>query len=179
MPTRLNGQNAAQFFEGFHQAAFRLETLDHYSVPAEAEAYERFLRGEPAPASNNEDWCKLIRRNVEAGKVMERVHIISIPLTQYVRFEIEWGYVHNQAAGEKIYLVDRSKVPEPEASFCDFWLFDDEALLLMSYDRDGKFIGIDLEDRPTVVSSYRKAATVVKSLSAPLDKFLRQNRLTE
>ncbi len=178
MPTELDLKEFASLFEHFRQSAFRLETLDHYLVPQEEMLYAQFLRGETPPPSGNEDWCQLVRRNIRAGKVMERVHVVPTPLSQYVKFEIAWGYVHNAAAGEKVYLLNRSDLTEGKAALGDYWLFDDNTLVLMEYGEDGRFIGVSRESDPTTVARYVEAACVLKSLSMSLGEYLDKNPIT-
>lgn len=178
MLTKLDLKEFGQCFEDFRHKAFRLETLDHYLVPEEEGIYARYLKGETPPPSVNEEWCQLVRRNTQSGKCMERVHVISIPPSQYLKFEIEWGYVHSTAAGEKVYLLNRRNVPESKAAPRDYWLFDDRTLVLMEYDQNGKFLGARRESDPAVVATYREAGYVLKSLGIPLAEYLETNPIT-
>jgi hypothetical protein len=159
-------------FQSFKERAFRLETLDLYSVQEEAENYRRFLKGDRPPASNNEEWCQLIKGNVTAGKVMERIHVVSVPLTPYVKFEIDWGYVHSRAAGEQIRMLDRTRVPKELGSVRDFWLFDEKVLVFMCYQKDGAFVGAEIENDPGVISEHIMIERRLLSLSLPLGEFL-------
>jgi hypothetical protein len=173
--TKLGLKEFGRLFEDFRRTAFRLETLDSYLVPEEEEIYARFLKGETPPPSVNEDWCQLVRRNTRSGKSMERVHVISNPPSQYVKFEIAWGYAHSAAAGEKVSLLDRRNVPEDKAALSDFWLFDGRLLVLMEYDQDGRFLGVNRETDPAVVATHVDAARVLQSLSFPLSQYLEKN----
>lgn len=178
MPTKLELKEFGHLFEGFRHSAFRLETLDNYLVPEEEGIYARFLKGETPPPSVNEDWCQLVRRNTRSGKSMERVHVISIPPSQYVRFEIGCGYVHSAAAGEKVYLLNRRSLPADQAALRDYWLFDDRLLVLMEYDQDGRFLGVSRESDPAAIAKYVKAGCALMSLSIPLSEYLEKNPIT-
>src|SRR4051794_34587810 len=87
-------------FESFKRSAFRLESLDHYSVPEEAVDYHRFLRGEELPTSTEDEWAQFVKKSVAQGKFIQRVHVVPAQLTPYLRYEIEWGYLYSSVAGE-------------------------------------------------------------------------------
>jgi len=176
MSVPLDIRDFAKLFRNFTRSAFRLETLDVYSVPEEKDSYQRFLRGEAPPASHNEEWCGLIRENIEAGKTMERVHIVPSPLPPYLKFEIDWGYVHGIAAGEKVQLLERTQLPEEMSAMKDFWLFDDDTLVLMRYDEEGRFLGAELEREPKVVAQHVRVRARLLSLSLPLEQYLVKHR---
>jgi hypothetical protein len=177
MSVPLDIREFSKFFRHFSRSAFRLETLDSYSVPEEAESYRRFLDGQTPPVSNNEEWCQLIRENFDAGKAMERVHLVSSPLTPYLRFEIDWGYVHSSAAGERIHLLDRTKVSAEIASMKDFWLFDDSILVLMHYDENGSFVGVERENEPRVIAAHVRARALLLSISVPFEQRVAKDRI--
>ena len=133
-------------FRSLEREAFRLETLDDYSQSGGVDAYRAFLAGEPQPELyKSAAWVRTVRNATEAGKRMYRVHIVSRPLTDYLRFELGWGYVRNQEAGEEFYILDTTEQPNPLAGVPDFWMFDESFAVTMRYNGAGKFLGADLE----------------------------------
>jgi hypothetical protein len=137
MRAPLSSSEFSSFFDQFRLNAFRLEILDVYSVVQEARDFERFLCGKPLPESKNELWCERVAQLVRSHRIIKRVHALTYPLSSYVKFEIEWRYVYNAAAGEEIYLVDREVVADHISGTSDFWLFDDDLLVVMEYDKMG------------------------------------------
>lgn len=95
---------AAEFAEKFHQfrySAFRLETLQSYGNSAEDADFEAFVAGRPRPKNpGHEQWQAMVRATVHAGRIIQRVHVVTEPLSQYMRLELTWGYGLNAAAGE-------------------------------------------------------------------------------
>ena len=71
---------------------------------------------------------------------MSRVHLIESPVSKYLKFELE-AYKLNSKVGENIYLLDKDKYDN--TINYDFWLFDDEIVLKMTYDKNGSFIKIE------------------------------------
>jgi len=85
------------------------------------------------------------------------------PLTDYMRWELSWGYALNVAAGEDIGVVGvpvGQHWPEgiPQR---DFWLFDAIELYDMHYDPDGMWLGVEHVTDPARIAAacrWREAA---------------------
>ncbi|ANS64051.1 hypothetical protein SLINC_1827 [Streptomyces lincolnensis] len=132
-------------FDSFQHEAFRLETLDDYSSSGSVDAYRLFLDGQDKPADYNADWLDEIRSYVGSGRRMYRVHVLTRPLSPYLRFELGWGYTTNATAGEKFFILDVTEQPNPlPPDLEDFWLFDSTTAAPMHYSQDGKFLGADV-----------------------------------
>jgi hypothetical protein len=140
------------------RSAFRLELLDHYNVETDGGDFRRYLRGEPAPTpERKQPWLDRLRRDRAAGILRRRVHVLSTPLTDYLRYECEWGYAPNVAAGEDISIVDLAERPRPEGLVDhDFWLIDDRHAIRMHYDERGRFLGAEPLDEAQL-PRYRRA----------------------
>jgi hypothetical protein len=134
----LDGEDWARYFRDFQRSAFRLETLPQYLVEPERESFARFkATGELPPKGHNEAWHATIRTNLAEGRVMQRVHVLTSPLSDYLRYEFAWGYAGNVAAGEDIRILDLAQAPDPGLPDWDFWLFDETAVVRMNYEADG------------------------------------------
>ncbi|WP_255308212.1 DUF6879 family protein [Streptomyces marincola] len=129
-----------ELFDSFRREAFRLETLDDYSGSGSTDAYQAFLAGEKKPDSYNSDWISEVSGHVGEGKRIYRVHVLSRPLTPYLRFELGWGYRTNATAGEDFFILDVTDSPNPVAGIGDFWMFDEKFSVPMEY-RDGTMTG--------------------------------------
>jgi len=123
--------------QNFERSAFRLETLPEYNVPQEAEMVARFKRGEPVDLPDDHPWLERVRHHCRAGKLMRRVRVVTYPLTDYLRMEMAW-YRKSVAAGEDI------RITETRLSG-DFWLFDDQTVVVLHYDSEGRFTGTTTE----------------------------------
>src|ERR1039458_1779252 len=119
-------EQLAEGFTGlFKHRVFRLETLDYYYAPNEREPYARFLAGEPVNPAWREPWKWNVHRIRESGRTIERVHVVTEPVSDYVRFSLLHGYPANVEAGESVRILSREKALEAQISDVDFWLFDD------------------------------------------------------
>ncbi|MBD0707206.1 MULTISPECIES: DUF6879 family protein [unclassified Streptomyces] len=128
----------------FDREAFRLETLDDYSKSGGVDAYRAYLAGEPQPeAYKAAGWTKTVEKATRAGKRIYRVHILSRPLTDYLRFELSWGYRRNMAVGEEFFILDTTGGENPLPDAPDFWLFDERTVGAMEYDAEGAYLGAE------------------------------------
>ncbi|MEV6729361.1 DUF6879 family protein [Streptomyces sp. NPDC051364] len=149
-----------ELFETFTREAFRLETLDDYSKSGNVDAYRAFLAGEPQPADYNEAWVSELRSHTSKGKRVYRVHILSRPLTPYLRFELGWGYRKNATGGEEFFILDTTEQPNPLEGVPDFWLTDSRTPGVMNYSEDGAFLGAEIlpDERAVEFTAYRDTA---------------------
>ncbi|MFF3554364.1 DUF6879 family protein [Streptomyces tsukubensis] len=147
-----------KLFSDFRREAFRLETLDDYSGSSDPEMIRAFLAGEPQPDDYNQEWADEVRGNVDSGKRMYRVHILSRPLTDYLRFELGWGYRKNAVAGEEFFILDITDRPNPLEGVPDFWMFDESSVVSMNYGESGRFLGAESHPDPAEWTAHRDLA---------------------
>jgi hypothetical protein len=151
----LDDQRFTELFTSFTDSAWRLETLDAYSVAYEEEAYKAFLEGDLSLIHERpSSWIdEVIIPAVETGRDIGRVHVIErltdedgkLALGDYLRFEFEW-YKRNRAAGEDIriaWVKPRKWIKNVRKRGRDFWLFDEDTdhaqVMEMHYEPDGSF----------------------------------------
>jgi hypothetical protein len=162
----LDGEEWAARFKTFRTEAWRLEVLPQYLVPQEAEELAAFKAGARFPGPYEDSWMDMVRtRNVG------RVHIVTRPLSDYLRFEFERYYQHQAAAGEDIRILDVTDRPNPLPEVQDFWMFDSATVVLMHYHPDGRQISRELyEGDPTPFVDYRRIAV---EASVPFLEYVR------
>jgi hypothetical protein len=168
-------EDLGQRFASFRRTAFRLETLPQYHVDEddEARAFKRFCDGQPVPDPvTDRAWPTFVRSATAAGKSVQRVRVVRRPLSQYVRFELEWGYPANEAAGEEIRILELG--PDgamPELPGHDFWMFDGLIVVRLEYDDGGRFI------RPVApsdnASRYGRCRDAVMRRAVPFGQYRR------
>lgn len=155
-----SSKSIGELFDTFEREAFRLETLDDYGKSGSVDAYRAFLSGEPQPDDYNADWVAELRSHTSAGKRVYRVHILSRPLTPYLRFELGWGYRKNATGGEEFFILDTTEAPNPLEGVEDFWLFDGVTPVVLHYDGAGAMTGQETisGDRAREFAGYRDIA---------------------
>ncbi|MFE7192288.1 DUF6879 family protein [Kitasatospora sp. NPDC057541] len=166
----LDGTEFGRLFESFQHTAFRLETLDLYDVEEEREEFEAFLAGDPMPP----EWADnpWVRSMTDHGKTVARVHVLTSPLTDYLRYELA-AYPGNITAGETIGIIDRADQRVAGLPDHDFWLFDDTDVYRMHYTTDGKFIGA--EKLPAEATpEYLRYREIAESHAVPFAEYWQQ-----
>jgi hypothetical protein len=162
-----------------------LETRDLYTVPQEEEWFAQFRRGHgiPALSPENDSWLKLINEHYRQGKRMQRVHILSHPLSEYCRFELAM-YAQSVAAGEEIRILDRTELfkvlsaqyldsGKLSALQTDFWLFDRRVVVVLDYDDKGRFLRTRDATDP---NPYMEIAEFTLTHSVHLDEYLARTK---
>ena len=175
----LSPTDFGRMFETFDRDAFRLETLAKYDVPFEAAALERFVNGQPLPPTRVGElasWDALIVKAVSGGKTLRRVHVLSHPLTPYLRFEIEWGYCYTATLGEQIRLLPDPDLELSKTASEDFWLFDDSLSVFLRYSPTGGYLGADTDDDPATIERCRRVRDATWARSISLSDYLARTR---
>jgi len=167
------GDEWSSMFRSFTRAAFRLETLQAYAEPSEADAFARFLRGEPPPPMWMSEWCSMVKNHIASGRAMRRVHVVNLPLGDYLNFEIRWGYLKTSEAGEDIRLIDRATLsPEVERiTREDFWFFDGSTVMINDYTPAGTLYQARITRDPALVSRYAEREREVWERAVSFKKF--------
>lgn len=163
----------------FTRRVFRVETLDYYDAPNEHEPYARFLAGKPDDQAWREPWKEIVREHRSAGRTMQRVHVVTEPVSDYVRFELLRGYPASVEAGEDIRILGRQAAIRAGLSSTDFWLFDDHLAARLAYDRDGKVANVFMERDPAFVSWYRAFRDTALQISIQLADYVTEHNITE
>ena len=158
----------SRLFDQFEHTAYRLETLQTYREPTEAEPLEAFLDGrQPQVHPGKRSWMAFVREARARGRIMQRVHAVVEPLSDYLRFEIGWSYELNVEAGEDVRILP---APWPEdLPQADYWLFDSRVLVRMVYDPSGQMTAAQLISNPAEVvnACYWRDAALHSALPYP------------
>lgn len=152
-PAELRGM-----FGTCHTSAWRLEA-GSYKLGYEAPELERFMAGNPVPPPDVSwwrPWLDRVRGFKEQGKQIGRVRIDDVPLSAYQRWQ-HWAEPWHTDAGEDIRHMPRPRAVAIGLPSYDFWLFDDDRLVLMLYDAAGEIAGrvlIERKDASNVVAQH-------------------------
>lgn len=166
--------NAPGFDDHFEHAEvniFRLETLPCYGNSGEDPALAAFEAGEPHLITpGKRAWITLVRDRTAAGCTMQRVHVVREPITDYLRFELTWGYQPNVDAGEDIRIVPvlpGDPWPRGLPERTDFWLFDFSVLYALRYDPNGSWIAAEQVTERAAIQQARRWRETAIQLATP------------
>jgi hypothetical protein len=172
----VNGINLLDMYSRATEEALRVEAQQRYAVPAEDEQFRAFTEGRPMPSDPHVDRSmQIIRAATARGCRIRRVHVVDLPLTMYLRYELV-AYRENLEAGEEVGIAVRSWHPDLAELTEDFVLFDPgsdhSAVVWMRYDDRGQLTGLAYSDKPAdlaLAAGYREAAL---AHAVPLREFM-------
>lgn len=140
----LIGDDYYNLVTGFKKSHFRLQVQPVYKVGWEQEDFQQFLK--TGRREVNPDSPEFIKHRElrAAGKISQRVYVVTPPLTDYQRYV--FGYYHYSAlAGEDLRVIDLSRGPNPGLPDYDFILLDEKTVVKLHYEKDdGTYIGREL-----------------------------------
>ncbi|MDE1864971.1 MAG: hypothetical protein KGH77_06135 [Candidatus Micrarchaeota archaeon] len=191
MQTELFGQELEEKMEGLLNSAkthvFKLELLDSYSDAFDDERHELnyyISNGEEISGNrlynSNGAWYNTIKKLTESGVKFIRIHVVTQPLTQYLRFEIE-SYKISQKMGEEIFFLDRkvyeSMKKRTKLDMKDLMIFDYDNILFNNFEvGDGncakRFDGCTLIADNKVVKEYSQFYRLLLNRAVPMNEFL-------
>jgi hypothetical protein len=170
----LNEDQLGEFIDThFTDDLFRLEKLENYELGSDGGDFRRYLQGEARPTAEGRGaWLERLRGEEAAGRHSRRVHVVKPPLGEYLRYECEWGYVYNAAAGEEIRIFDLGAADWPRdlRETPDFFLIDDRYALLMDYDERGRFVGATV-GTDQQLASCRRIRDLVWQAATPFEEW--------
>lgn len=112
----------------------------------------------------------LVREAVASGARVHRVHVVDLPLSDYLRYELA-VYPENIAAGEDVRIADRAAHPGLTELRTDFWLFDDSVVVWLRHGGDGDLIGCDLSQDPADIRRCQEQRDLALIHSSSFEEF--------
>jgi Family of unknown function (DUF6879) len=166
----------AELFGTFRESAFRLETLQYYVLAEDEPRRRAFREGRPLPPRPGKtDSMRLVRDAVARGRRVRRVHVVDLPLSDYIRYELA-VYPENVAAGEDVRIARRAAHPGLGKLDTDFWLFDagtdHAAVVWFRYTPGGDLITREYSDDPGDVGLARDQQDLALAHSVPITEFM-------
>jgi hypothetical protein len=144
----LTGQDFFDLFRTFAHTAYRLEVRESYY---EKEQLGQFVARVPVDLSYMEDWLALMVRLKVEGKRVERVRVVSRPLSDYSRYGL-WLSQYNIQSGEDIRYLDR--VDAAGLPDHDYWLLDSSRLYIVRFTDTDELLGAEPVEDPVAVVQH-------------------------
>ncbi|MFC0438739.1 DUF6879 family protein [Kutzneria buriramensis] len=156
MTERLDRSGFQALVTGFERSAWRLEIQGWYDEPDEGELVAQWLAdGDPAPTLTwFADWPAWIAEQGRAGKRFERVRVLTDPLTDYLRWQLDVITEPAIAAGEDIRVLPAAAAADLELGGQDFYILDDRQVAVLDFD-GGQVIGARLLDSAADMATFR------------------------
>ncbi|MGP3924481.1 DUF6879 family protein [Streptomyces sp. 8N616] len=151
-------------------SAVHLEMRDGYmtSDPAYIAWQEGKLTDPVGGDPEFEEWLTRVRAATDRGVVIRRARVFSVPVSDYIKFE---HYVSdaNVKAGEQIRWLPRRRATDIAFPGNDFWVFDNELVLVLHFTGDGESAPdwMELTTDPKILSLCTSAFEAVWERAIP------------
>jgi hypothetical protein len=156
---------------------FKLETLQIYEPTPGLQEFQKgeiekarrlmkeFLLSDPAYP------YEMIKKQ---GIKFIRLHIIDLPLSNYLKFEIE-SYKISAQLGEQIFFIKRENLKDLNLTLelKDFLMFDEKIVIVHQYDPQGVWQSSYLIEDPEEIAKYVSLKKILMTKATPMKEFLR------
>lgn len=136
--------------------------------------FEQFLAGQPVPppeVSWWRPWLDMICVMTQEGKRIGRVRILAEPPSDYQRWELWAAHWHTQA-GEQIGYLSRSRAAAAGLpTGHDWWLLDEQTVIIMRFDDVGRIASKELVADPSIVAQHREWRDLAVRHAIPAEEF--------
>jgi len=147
----LDANELGALLSGVRRASWRWECQPQYAV--DADELNAWLAGEPVDVDEDRPWLTYVRGLRARGIPFERVRVLDTPPTTYQR----WIFAtteSNVIAGEDIRWLDRDEAVQHRMPTYDFYVFDEDRVAILNFDRDVTLLGITVDDDPETVATH-------------------------
>jgi hypothetical protein len=160
---------------------FRLQMLNEYRVEGERGFVEKAAQGsmkEIFDEPSSIEWFSMLKDKQAKGVKNINLQVIDLPFTDYIRYEAAY-MLKSEEFGRESFFVERKEVADLVSGFEDYWMFDRKSVLLMKYDKDGRYLSKDVEvGDPSKVKRYVELEDKLLKIALPLRTFLKKNGIT-
>ncbi|WP_282703784.1 DUF6879 family protein [Streptomyces sp. CC219B] len=126
-----------ELFRDCQRTAVHLEARDAYSKTDSA--FVDWKAGRSIdPAERWAAWHGIVSEAVSRGVEVRRARIVSMPVSEYIRFEHSVTEGLNIAAGERVRWLPRREASDLLIPGNDYWLFDSRLVYLNHFDGEGE-----------------------------------------
>jgi len=160
------------------KAIFRLEIIPEYNVPEDVILFENGKQGKFEFDADARKWLHNLKSTKERNVNIQRVRVVPLPFPEYIKYEIEF-WKHSIPNGEEIFFLESKEYEniiknldfEPK----DFWLFDDEILIIFHYDETGNFVKEKLISNEEMIKKHAELKKELLKRAIPMEEFLKKN----
>lgn len=151
------------------RSSWRWECQGDYRV--DHQKVQGWLSGESRENEEAREWVRFIGGLRQSGIPWERVRMLTEPLSDYLAWMLantDW----NINAGEDIRWIKESKARELGAPDYDFYIFDDNRVVIMHFDEEKVLTGAEVVDEEDVVAEHRAWRDTVWPHAVPHREYL-------
>ncbi len=156
---------------------FRLEAIPEYNVSEDLISFEKWKQGKADLDQASINWLENLNKTKERRVKMQRVRVVPLPLSDYVKYEIDF-WKHSTQNGEEILFLEEKEYERLIQSLNfkpkDFWMFDDRVLIIFHYDKTGNFVREELVTDEIIIKHHIDLKHKLLQHAIPMKEFLRK-----
>ncbi|WP_405938078.1 hypothetical protein OG338_16700 [Streptomyces sp. NBC_00726] len=155
------------------RSAVHLELRDTYEGYDDGGRFAEWKREGGITPAFEEDfraWTGLVREAVARGVEMRRVRVVSVPVSEYIRFEYEATHL-NQEAGEQVRWLPRTEAATLLVPGADLWIFDDRAIRFGHFTGDGALVRNEMCHDASVIAQCSESFETIWQRATPHELF--------
>jgi hypothetical protein len=171
LPPLLDREGWTELFGSATTSLDHLELRDAYGVDTESPAYLHWRENQDKPRPPRESyWQGLVADTVARGVIIRRLRVVSLPPTDYIRFE-HAGTWQTVEAGEDVRWLPREDAAGLLVPSNDFWLTDRERIMFNLFDGDGRPNGRFLTEDINLAKAISGAFDALWESAVPHEEF--------
>ncbi|MBO0856541.1 MAG: hypothetical protein J2P18_22565 [Nocardia sp.] len=167
----VEGESFENLFREAQREAFHLEVEDTYQTPEESAPFRLFLNGGRDDYEWLRPWLDLVTETTVRGVAINRVRVVSVPHSDYVRWSLKVAW-QNTLAGEDIRYLPRDQVGADRLTADDWWLFDGRTVGFTVFEPSGRWAGAAVTTDARIVEYARQVKDLVWSRATPLAEYV-------
>ncbi|MFC9694256.1 DUF6879 family protein [Kribbella sp. NPDC056951] len=153
------------------RAVFRIELLQSYDWPDEADRIAEWRATGSVTPSTDPQWQETADQ-ISDGCTNTLLHVIDLPLNDYLRYEFAAYQANNLATGQDVRIALRSSHPGLAEIPSEFALFDDTLVWYRYNMETGVKLGWELDDDPATLAQCQHYRDLAVANSVPLLQFI-------
>jgi len=173
MITPLDVEAVLKLYDGAKRAVFRIELLQSYDWPDEADRIAEWRATGQVSPSTDAQWQELAGQ-ISSGVSNTLLHVIDLPLNDYLRYEFAAYKANNLPAGQDVRIAVRSDHPGLSEVPSEFALFDDTVVWYRYNMASGVKLGWELDDDAAVLAACQRHRDLAMANSKPLLQFIEE-----
>ncbi|MET9400192.1 DUF6879 family protein [Kitasatospora sp. NPDC002965] len=157
------------------RTAVHLEMRDAYG--ASDPEFQRWRQGHRYTPEDRPEWFRTwgaaVQEAVSRGVAVQRLRIVSEPVTDYVKYEHHVTYL-NVAVGEQVRWLRRARIRATALPANDFWLFDGAQAVVNHFTGDGEIRRREVvgeAEEPELVRFFASAFRSLWDLATPHQEY--------
>ncbi|MEK6846213.1 MAG: DUF6879 family protein [Nanoarchaeota archaeon] len=157
---------------------FRLEAIPEYNIPEDLVSFKKWKQGKSDLDEASKKWLENLSKTGWRGVRMQRVRVVSLPLSEYIKYEIDFWKYSIKNGEEILFLEDkkyRTAIQNIDFELRDFWMFDDKVSIIFHYDETGDFVKEEPVADQRVIKKHLELKQKMLQLAIPMGEFLKTN----